>query len=134
MSLPRVSHPTPWSSHEFVSVKKEGDNALRGSGPDQKHAFEDAMAHVGCPDRRIDRRCITWCRPPNRYVTPDVRCNLVASSRESGGFIVTFVPGHHGPSHPGEFIGECDSGNLGGAPGQQSSEPGPMVRAIGILA
>ena len=73
-------------------------------------------------------------RPPNRYVTPDVRCNLVASSRESGGFIVTFVPGHHGPSHPGEFIGECDSGNLGGAPGQQSSEPGPMVRAIGILA
>ena len=24
-----------------------GHNALRGSGPDQKHAFEDAMAHCG---------------------------------------------------------------------------------------
>ena len=40
-----------------------GHNALRGSGPGQKHAFEDAMAHVGCPDRRIDRHCITCCSP-----------------------------------------------------------------------
>src|SRR5712692_8747386 len=32
-----------------------GHNALRGSGPDQKPAFDDAMAHVGCPARRIDR-------------------------------------------------------------------------------
>jgi hypothetical protein len=40
-----------------------GHNALRGSGPDQKHAFEDAMAHVGCPDRRIDRHCIKCCSP-----------------------------------------------------------------------
>src|SRR6516225_12438670 len=28
-----------------------GHNALRGSGPGQKHAFEDAMVLVGCPDR-----------------------------------------------------------------------------------
>ena len=40
-----------------------GHNALRGSGPGQKHAFEDAMALVGCPDRRIDRRCIKCCSP-----------------------------------------------------------------------
>jgi len=32
-----------------------GHNALRGSGPDQKHAFEDAVAHVGCPDRRTKK-------------------------------------------------------------------------------
>ena len=38
-----------------------GHNALRGSGPGQKHAFENAMALVGCPDRRIDRLCITCC-------------------------------------------------------------------------
>ena len=38
-----------------------GHNALRGSGPGQKLAFEDAVALVGCPDRRIDRRCITCC-------------------------------------------------------------------------
>jgi len=29
-----------------------GHNALRGSGPGQKHAFDNALAHVGCPDRR----------------------------------------------------------------------------------
>src|SRR5258705_8116724 len=40
-----------------------GHNALRGSGPGQKHAFDDAMAQVGCPDRRIDRLCITCCSP-----------------------------------------------------------------------
>ena len=38
-----------------------GHNALRGSGPGQKPAFDDALAHVGCPDRRIDRLCITCC-------------------------------------------------------------------------
>src|SRR3954464_9262194 len=31
-----------------------GHNALRGSGPDQKLAFDDAVALVGCPDHRID--------------------------------------------------------------------------------
>jgi len=40
-----------------------GHNALRGSGPGQKPAFDDALAHMGCPDRRIDRLCITCCSP-----------------------------------------------------------------------
>src|SRR5215471_768759 len=40
-----------------------GHNALRGSGPGQKPAFENAVAQVGCPDRRIDRLCITCCSP-----------------------------------------------------------------------
>jgi len=40
-----------------------GHNALRGSGPVQKHAFDHALAQVGCPDRRIDRLCITYCLP-----------------------------------------------------------------------
>ena len=38
-------------------------NALRGSGPGQKDAFDNALALVGCPDRRIDRLCITCCSP-----------------------------------------------------------------------
>ena len=38
-----------------------GHNALRGSGPGQELAFDNAVAHVGCPDRRIDRLCITCC-------------------------------------------------------------------------
>jgi hypothetical protein len=40
-----------------------GHNAFRGSGPGQKLAFDDALAHVGCPNHRIDRFCITCCRP-----------------------------------------------------------------------
>src|SRR3954464_15151064 len=40
-----------------------GHNALRGSGPGQKLAFDYALAQVGCPDRRIDRLCITCCLP-----------------------------------------------------------------------
>jgi hypothetical protein len=40
-----------------------GHNALRGSGPGQKHAFDNALAQVGCPDRRVDRLCITCCSP-----------------------------------------------------------------------
>jgi hypothetical protein len=40
-----------------------GHNALRGSGPGQIPAFDNAVALVGCPDRRIDRRCITCCSP-----------------------------------------------------------------------
>jgi hypothetical protein len=38
-----------------------GHNALRGSGPGQNRAFKDAVALMGCPDRRIDRLCITCC-------------------------------------------------------------------------
>ncbi len=40
-----------------------GHSALRGSGPGQKDAFDNALALVGCPDRRIDRLCITCCSP-----------------------------------------------------------------------
>src|SRR5271167_5182980 len=40
-----------------------GHNALRGSGPDQTPAFDNASTQVGCPDRRIDRLCITCCWP-----------------------------------------------------------------------
>jgi hypothetical protein len=35
-----------------------GHNALRGSGPGPKPAFDHALALVGCPDRRIDRLCM----------------------------------------------------------------------------
>ncbi len=60
-----------------------GHNALHGSGPDQQHAFEDALANVGCPDRRIDRRCIK-CRPSNRYVTPGYPARFLYAARAAG--------------------------------------------------
>ena len=48
-----------------------GHNALRGSGPGHKRAFKNALALVGCPDRRIDRLCITCCSPsqPSHHAT-----------------------------------------------------------------
>src|SRR6516164_6439618 len=52
--------------------------------------------------------------------------------RECGGFLVAFVPGHHRPGHPGEFIGERDGGNLGGSPRQQRGEPRPMPSAMDL--
>src|SRR4029077_14172774 len=70
-------------------------------------------------------------RPPNRYVTPGPSARSCLR-RESGGFIVAFVPCHHRPSHPGEFVGERNGCDLGGAPGQQSSEPGPMIGAMDL--
>ena len=52
-----------------------GHNALRGSGPGQKRAFDNALALVGCPDRRIDRLCITCCSPSQPFTSQsDVRC------------------------------------------------------------
>ena len=41
--LPLMERGEPRLSH----------NALRGSGPGQKPAFKNALAHVGCPDRRV---------------------------------------------------------------------------------
>jgi hypothetical protein len=62
-----------------------GHNALRGSGSGQQHAFDDAMAHVGCPDRRIDRRCIKCCSPsqPLRHAGLS-GCEPVHAARAEG--------------------------------------------------
>jgi hypothetical protein len=40
--------------------------------PVKNPAFEDALAHVGCPDCRIDRHCITCCSPsqPSHHAEP----------------------------------------------------------------
>jgi hypothetical protein len=40
-----------------------GHNALRGSGPNRKHAFKDAMTQAGSPDPRNDLVCITSSCP-----------------------------------------------------------------------
>ena len=92
-----------------------GHNALRGSGPDQQLAFKNAMAHVGCPDHRIDRLCITCCSPsqPSRRASCPARFR---SSRKREGFLVSLAPCHHGPDHSGDLVGERDSRNLGRPP------------------
>ncbi len=61
-----------------------GHNALRGSGPGQKPAFDNAMALVGCPDRRIDRLCITCCSPSQPSHHADPRRDLVYAASATG--------------------------------------------------
>src|SRR3954447_23027698 len=108
-----------------------GHNALRGSGPGQKLAFDNAVAHVGCPDRRIDRLCITCCSPsqPPHHVGCPTRSRL---RRKRGGFFVSLAPCHHRPRHPGEFVGERNGRDLGGSPREQRSEPGAMFGAMDL--
>jgi len=92
-----------------------GHNALRGSGPGQQHAFDNnAMAQVGCPDRRIDRLCITCCSPsqPSHHAGCPARSRL---PRKRDGFLVSLAPGHDGPGHPRNFVGKRDGGDLGRA-------------------
>ena len=93
-------------------VMTAGHNALRGSGPDQTPAFDNAMAHVGCPDRRIDRLCITCCSPsqPSHHAGCPARSRL---PRKRDGFLVAIALGHHGPGHSRNLVGKRDGGNLG---------------------
>ena len=88
-----------------------GHNALRGSGPGQQPAFNDALAHVGCPDRRIDRLCITCCSPsqPSHHAGCPARSR---SRRKCDGFLVALAPSHHGPSHSGDLVGKRDGSDL----------------------
>src|SRR6476646_6115556 len=70
-----------------------GHNALRGSGPGQKLAFDNAMALVCCPDRRIDRLCITCCSPsqPSHHAGCPARSRL---RRKCDGFLVSLALSH----------------------------------------
>ena len=102
-----------------------GHNALRRSGPDQKPTFDDALAHVGCPDRRIDRLCITCCSPsqPSHLAGCPTRSR---SCRKRDGFLVALALGHYRPGHACDLVGERDGSDLRWPPGQQRCEPGPM--------
>jgi hypothetical protein len=68
-------------SHVFGLLARHtgaaGHNALRASGPGQNLAFDNALAHVGCPDRRIDRLCITCCSPSQPSHRAGCRHDLV---------------------------------------------------------
>ena len=111
-----------------------GHNAFRGSGPGQQLAFDNAVAQVGCPDRRVDRSCITCCLPfptvltaPSPALFPFRRSRL---SRERDWLLVTLALGHHGPSHPGELVGERDCRDLDWPPVHQRCQPRPMLGAV----
>src|SRR5450759_2560080 len=52
--------------------------------------------------------------------------------RKRDGFLVARAPGHHGPDHPRNLVGERDSSHLRRAPYQQCREPGPMFGAMDL--
>jgi hypothetical protein len=89
-----------------------GHNALRGSGPGQKLAFDNALAQVGCPDRRIDRLCITCCSPsqPSHHA---MVLGAISSDPQRGWIIISLAPSHHCPGHSGELVGKRDGGDFG---------------------
>jgi hypothetical protein len=106
-----------------------GHNALRGSGPGHNPAFDHALAHVGCPDRQIDRLCITCCSP-FQLSHPAGWPAGFRSRCERDGFLVALTLRHHGPSHSRDLVGERDCGHLGRPPRQERRELGPMLSAM----
>ena len=79
-----------------------GHNALRGSGPGQSHAFKNALALVGCPDRR-KRPALHYVlfALSNLRITPGYPTRSRSRlRRKCDGLLVTFASGHHGPGHP----------------------------------
>src|SRR5690349_6886963 len=69
--------------------------------------------------------------PHNLHITP--RSARFRLCRKCDGLSVAFAPGHHGPRHSGDLVGECDGGNFGGPPCQQCGEPGPMSGAMDLV-
>jgi hypothetical protein len=121
------------SSHVFGLLSAvhvtAGHNALRGSGPGHYHAFDNALARVGCPDRRIDRLCITCCSPSQPFTsrrTPDA----ISSRRQCDGFLIALPFGHDRPGHTSDLVGERNGGDLGWPPCQQCRKPWPMFGAV----
>jgi hypothetical protein len=65
-----------------------GHNALCGSGPGQNRAFDNAVAYVDCPDRRIDRLCITFALPT---FTSRRMSSAISLRRKRDGFLVALT-------------------------------------------
>ena len=51
-------------------------------------------------------------RPPNFHITPVLA--RPHSRRERDGFPIALAPGHQGPRHSRDLVGERDRGDLGG--------------------
>jgi hypothetical protein len=108
-----------------------GHNALRGSGPDQTPAFDNASTRVGCPDRRIDRLCFTCCSPSQ--LSHHAGCPARSRLRcKRDRFLVSLALDHHGPDHSRELVGKRNSSNLGRPPRQLGREPGAMLGAMDL--
>jgi hypothetical protein len=115
-----ASHPTPDKS----APSWQGESSRRRLG-------QNAVAQVGCPDRRIDRLCITCCSPsqPSHHA---MVLGAISSDPQRGWIIISLAPGHHCPGHSGELVRKRDSGDFGRPPCQQRCDPWPILGAVDL--
>ena len=71
-------------------------------------------------------------RPPNLHITPDVGAISVTPQVRRVP-CSDHPPGHHGPRHSCDLVGERDRGDLRWPPRQQCRKPGPMFGAMDPL-
>src|SRR3954451_22724834 len=108
-----------------------GHNALRGSGPGQKPAFEMHWHMWVVLIAGSTGSALRAVRSSNLHITPDARRDLVLR-RKRDGLPVTLALSHHGPGHSGKLVGKRDGGALGRSPGQQCREPGAVFGAVDL--
>jgi hypothetical protein len=94
-----------------------GHNALRGSGPGHNPAFENALALVGCPDRRIDAALhyVLFVLPT---FTSRQILGAISLRHQRDRVMVALTPRHQCPSHSSKLIGKRDSRHFGRPPSQ----------------
>jgi hypothetical protein len=71
------------------------------------------MAQVGCPDRRIDRLCITCCSPsqPSHHAMVH---GAISSDPQRGRTIVSLARSHHGPAIRASLLASAMAATLVG--------------------
>src|SRR6202045_5316545 len=105
-----------------------GPNALRGSGPNRKHAFEYALTQAGSPDPRNDRICIT-SSCPRQFVEAFGPCPLCCH-RERFRLLEAFPAHHHGPGHACNLVGQCDGSDPDRPAFHNPREPEPFCTVL----
>src|SRR5262245_17697283 len=108
-----------------------GPNALRGSGPNPSHAFEDAMTQAGSPDPRNDRVCITSLCPRQFLVTSAFR---QLRRRQQLRLLESLAAHHHGPRHACDFVSKCNGSDLDRPTPHQTSEPRPFCAVLACIS
>src|SRR6266404_6049566 len=103
----------------YAARTAAGHDALREAGPDQKHAFQDALAQMGCPVSRLSTGLMhhRLVAPPNLWNT--VTAGTVSSCRNKDRFAISFALGHDRPGHPRHLVGKCHGGKLGRPAGEK---------------
>jgi hypothetical protein len=88
-----------------------GHNALRGSGPGQKPAFDNALVLIAGSTGSALRAV----RPSNLHIVPNA--GTISFTPRARRFLVTLAPGHHGPRHSCDLVVKRDRGDLRWPPG-----------------